>query len=100
MKWVDTPNVPGPGAYTEMHLETETEKFVPFNTKVEKFHKLSIESNPGPGSYEKDTLKSVNKPISVFASKTPRFSKLANDNLSVSVIGSCPNVEIDQSHKN
>lgn len=99
MKWVDNPSFPGPGAYTDQQTPSDANEKVPFNSKEEKFHKLSSMNIPGPGSYEKEKSKGSTKASSVFVSKTPRFSKVASDNLSVAVVGSQPNLELDLSHR-
>jgi hypothetical protein len=98
MKWVDNPAFPGPGQYKDQEENSETNEKIPFGTKQEKFHKLSSLSIPGPGSYEKEKSRQSTKASSVFVSKTPRFSKVASDNLSVSVVGSQPTLELDLSH--
>lgn len=100
MKWVDNPNFPGPGAYEDKKSggESDGEK-IPFNCKEEKFHKLSSLAIPGPGTYEKEKSRNSTKASSVFVSKTPRFSKVASDNLSVAVVGSQLNLELDNSHR-
>lgn len=99
MKWVDNPTFPGPGTYSDQQSNLDTNEKVPFNSKEEKFHKLSSMNIPGPGSYEKEKSKGSTKASSVFMSKTPRFSKVASDNLSVAVVGSQPNLEFDLSHR-
>ena len=103
MDWVDNPSFPGPGAYTELKQSHDSEESIPFGSKVQKFHSLTAPINPGPGSYEPEKPNTagrpISKPLSVFSSKTPRFSKVASDNLSIRVVGSQPNLELEYSHQ-
>jgi Sperm-tail PG-rich repeat len=99
MKWVDNPNFPGPGLYTEAHIQHEKTESIPFTSKVEKFHKLSTFENPGPGTYEREKSKPNTRNLSVFVSNTSRFNKIANDKLNVNILGYQPNVEINTPHQ-
>ncbi|OMJ69277.1 hypothetical protein SteCoe_33049 [Stentor coeruleus] len=101
MHWVDNPSFPGPGAYTEVKASQDKNEKIPFGSKEDKFHKLNVLAIPGPGTYVnllQEKIVTREKPSSVFASKTPRFRKIATDNLSVSVVGLQPNIELEQSH--